>query len=128
MNRPPLEVADIVHQYGAAFLARYGATLSSEQHRALRLLSRGPWAPWQRTAIVPLPLLAPAGPAREHTLKSTHMHTCNSTLRPGSHPTCTTMDHAPTVWVKSQEKMCFIFPIRSAVLFRCPAERVRQLL
>jgi hypothetical protein len=39
MNRPPLEVADIVHQYGAAFLARYGATLSSEQHRALRAIA-----------------------------------------------------------------------------------------
>jgi hypothetical protein len=40
MNRPPLEVADIVHQYGAAFLAHYGATLSSEQHRALRAIAR----------------------------------------------------------------------------------------
>lgn len=39
MNRPPLEVADIVQQYGAAFLARYGATLSSEQHRALRAIA-----------------------------------------------------------------------------------------
>jgi len=39
MNRPSLEVADIVHQSGAAFLARYGATLSSEQHRALRALA-----------------------------------------------------------------------------------------
>jgi hypothetical protein len=39
MNRPPLEGADIVHQYGAAFLARYGATLSREQHRALRAIA-----------------------------------------------------------------------------------------
>ena len=28
MSRPPLEVADIVCQHGAAFLARYGHTLS----------------------------------------------------------------------------------------------------
>ena len=39
MNRPPLEVADIVHQYGAAFLTRYSATLSSEQYRALRAIA-----------------------------------------------------------------------------------------
>ena len=39
MTRPPLEVADVVHQYGDAFLARYGATLSGEQHRALRAIA-----------------------------------------------------------------------------------------
>ena len=38
MSRPQLEVADIVCQHGAAFLERYGATLSSEQHRALRAI------------------------------------------------------------------------------------------
>ena len=36
MSRPTLEVADIVRQHGAAFLARYGHTLCGEQHRALR--------------------------------------------------------------------------------------------
>ena len=40
MTRPPLEVADVVHQYGDAFLERYGATLSGEQHRALRAIAR----------------------------------------------------------------------------------------
>jgi hypothetical protein len=39
MKRPPLEVADVVRQYGAAFLARYGATLSGEQQRALRAIA-----------------------------------------------------------------------------------------
>ena len=39
MNRPPLEVADVVHQYGATFLARYGPTLSGAQHRALRAIA-----------------------------------------------------------------------------------------
>jgi len=38
MSRPPLEVADVVRQYGAAFLARYGPTLSGAQHRALRAI------------------------------------------------------------------------------------------
>ena len=38
MSRPPLEVADVVRQHGAAFLARYGHTLSGEQHRALRAI------------------------------------------------------------------------------------------
>ena len=39
MNRPALEVADVVRQYGAAYLARYGSTLSPEQHRALRAIA-----------------------------------------------------------------------------------------
>jgi hypothetical protein len=39
MSRPPLEVADIVRQHGAAFLARYGPTLSGEQHRALQAIA-----------------------------------------------------------------------------------------
>jgi hypothetical protein len=39
MNRPSLEVADGVRQYGAAYLARYGATLSPEQPRALRAIA-----------------------------------------------------------------------------------------
>jgi hypothetical protein len=39
MSRPHLEVADIVRQYGDAFLARYGATLSGAQHRALRAIA-----------------------------------------------------------------------------------------
>src|SRR5712691_3259424 len=39
MSRPPLEVADVVRQHGAAFLARYGPTLSGAQHRALRAIA-----------------------------------------------------------------------------------------
>jgi Putative transposase/Transposase zinc-binding domain len=39
MSRPPLEVADIVRQHGAAFLTRYGAALSGAQHRALRAIA-----------------------------------------------------------------------------------------
>jgi len=39
MTRPTLEVADVVRQYGAAYLARYGSTLSPEQHRALRAIA-----------------------------------------------------------------------------------------
>ena len=39
MSRPPLEVADVVRQYGTAFLARYGPTLSGAQHRALRAIA-----------------------------------------------------------------------------------------
>jgi hypothetical protein len=36
MNRPRLEVAEVVRDYGDAFLDRYGDTLSCEQRRALR--------------------------------------------------------------------------------------------
>jgi len=39
MSRPVLEVADIVRQHGDALLARYGATLSGAQHRALRAIA-----------------------------------------------------------------------------------------
>jgi Putative transposase/Transposase zinc-binding domain len=39
MSRPPLEVADIVRQHGAAFLQHYGHTLSGAQHRALRAIA-----------------------------------------------------------------------------------------
>jgi putative transposase/transposase-like zinc-binding protein len=39
MSRPPLEVADVVRQHGAAFLARYGPTLCGEQQRALRAIA-----------------------------------------------------------------------------------------
>ena len=39
MSRPGLEVADIVRQHGDALLARYGATLSGAQHRALRAIA-----------------------------------------------------------------------------------------
>ncbi len=38
MTRPPLEVAEVVRQYGDAFLARDGSTLSGAQHRALRAI------------------------------------------------------------------------------------------
>src|SRR5262249_9793618 len=39
MSRPLLEVADVVRQYGATFLARYGPTLSGAHHRALRAIA-----------------------------------------------------------------------------------------
>jgi len=39
MTRPTLEVADVIRQYGAVYLARYGTTLSPEQHRALRAIA-----------------------------------------------------------------------------------------
>lgn len=35
MTRPPLEVADVVQQYGAAYLARYGQSTSTAQRRVL---------------------------------------------------------------------------------------------
>ena len=38
MSRPELEVADVVRQYGEAFLARYGHSLRGEQRRALRAI------------------------------------------------------------------------------------------
>lgn len=39
MTRPPLEVADVVQQYGAAYLARYGPVTSTAQQRVLRAIA-----------------------------------------------------------------------------------------
>ncbi len=38
-HRPTLEVADIIRQHGAAFLAQYGGTLTAAQRKALRDLA-----------------------------------------------------------------------------------------
>jgi hypothetical protein len=38
-QRPALEVADVIRQYGDEFLGRYGDMLSAAQHKALRDLS-----------------------------------------------------------------------------------------
>ena len=40
MTRPPLEVADVVRQYGADYLARYGAVTSSAQRRVLQAIAQ----------------------------------------------------------------------------------------
>jgi hypothetical protein len=40
MSRPPLEVADIIHQYGHAYLARYGRVTSGAQLRVLQALGQ----------------------------------------------------------------------------------------
>ena len=39
MTRPPLEVADVVQQYGAAYLTRYGPSISAEQRQVLRAIA-----------------------------------------------------------------------------------------
>src|SRR5882762_5251816 len=39
MTRPPLEVADVVQQYGAAYLTRYGHRTSTAQQRVLRAIA-----------------------------------------------------------------------------------------
>jgi hypothetical protein len=39
MSRPPLAVAEVVRRHGTTCLARYGPTLSGEQHRALRAIA-----------------------------------------------------------------------------------------
>ena len=39
MSRPVLEVADVVRQYGEAYLARYSATVSPAQRRVLRAIA-----------------------------------------------------------------------------------------
>ena len=40
MNRPPLEVADVVRHYGDAYLARYGAVTSTAQCRVLQAVAQ----------------------------------------------------------------------------------------
>jgi len=40
MTRPRLEVADVIRQYGADYLARYGAVTSTVQRRALQAIAQ----------------------------------------------------------------------------------------
>ena len=40
MTRPLLEVADVVRQYGAAYLTRYGAVTSTAQRRVLQAVAQ----------------------------------------------------------------------------------------
>ena len=40
MTRPLLEVADVVRQYGAAYLTRYGAVTSTAQRRVLQAIAQ----------------------------------------------------------------------------------------
>lgn len=40
MTRPHLEVADVVRQYGADYLARYGAVTSTAQRRVLQAVAQ----------------------------------------------------------------------------------------
>jgi Transposase zinc-binding domain len=40
MSRPPLEVADIIRQYGDTYLARYGRVTSGAQLRGLQAVSQ----------------------------------------------------------------------------------------
>lgn len=39
MSRPPVEVADVARQYGADYLARYGAVTSTAQRRVLQAVA-----------------------------------------------------------------------------------------
>jgi hypothetical protein len=40
MTRPLLEVADVIRQYGAGYLARYGAVTSTAQRRVLQAVAQ----------------------------------------------------------------------------------------
>ncbi len=55
------------------------------------------------------------------------MPTCDSPLRPGSHPTCTHMGHEPSEGVKSQEKNGLYFSCPPALLLQDIGLRVRRL-
>src|SRR5437773_4304711 len=70
MTRPHLEVADIVQQYGAAYLARYGAVTSTAQRRVLQAVAQC------RTAVLG------DGRSEEHTseLQSHHDLVCGLLL------------------------------------------------
>ncbi len=52
-DRPALEVADVIRQYGAAFRARYGRALTAEQRKTASTRPRSSsgvtWPPTART-------------------------------------------------------------------------------
>ena len=73
MNRPRLEVAEVIRDYGDVFLDRYGDTLSPEQRRALGDIAAAPSSTPSRspTTKARRPLSSTTAPAiRSRSMKS----------------------------------------------------------
>jgi hypothetical protein len=103
--RPALEVADVIRQYGGAFLARYGKGLSAVQRQALRDLANC------RTAAL--------GGHVERCLDCGHERICYNSCRNRHCPKCQALARAQ--WLDHQAE--HLLPVEyHHVVFTLPAE------
>ena len=103
-ERPALEVADVIRQYGDGFLGRYGATLSDAQRRALRDLVVC------RTAVL--------GGHVEHCLDCGHDRIAYNSCRNRHCPKCQALARA--CWLEQQAQ--HLLPVEyHHVVFTLPA-------
>jgi hypothetical protein len=104
-QRPALEVADVIRQYGGAFLDRYGGVLSVTQHKALRDLAAC------RTAEL--------GGHVEHCLDCGHDRIAYNSCRNRHCPKCQALARAN--WLDQQAQ--HLLPVEyHHVVFTLPAE------
>jgi hypothetical protein len=104
-ERPALEVADVIRQYGDGFLDRYGGTLSDEQRRALRDLAVC------RTAAL--------GGHVEHCLDCGHDRIAYNSCRNRHCPKCQALARAG--WLEQQAQ--HLLPVEyHHVVFTLPAQ------
>lgn len=104
-QRPALEVADVIRQYGEAFLAKYGGSLTSEQHRVLRAL------PLCRTAAL--------GGHIQRCLDCGHERIAYNSCRNRHCPKCQALSRAR--WLEREAKL--LLPVEyHHVVFTLPEE------
>jgi hypothetical protein len=105
LERPALEVADVIRQYGDAFLDRYGGVLSATQRQALRDLAVC------RTAVL--------GGHVEHCLDCGHERIAYNSCRNRHCPKCQALARAR--WLDQQAE--HLLPVEyHHVVFTLPAE------
>jgi Putative transposase/Transposase zinc-binding domain len=104
-ERPALEVADVIRQYGAGFAQRYGGALSDAQRKALRDLAAC------RTAVL--------GGHLEHCLDCGHERIAYNSCRNRHCPKCQALARAH--WLDQQAQQ--LLPVEyHHVVFTLPAE------
>jgi len=105
LGRPALEVADVLREYGEAFLQRYGGVLSAAQRQALRDLAAC------RTALL--------GGHVEHCLDCGHERVAYNSCRNRHCPKCQALARAR--WLERQAE--HLLPVEyHHVVFTLPAE------
>jgi hypothetical protein len=104
MTRSPLEVADIARQYGAAYLARYGAVTSTAQRRVLQAIGQC------RTAVL--------GGHKTQCDHCGHEEISYNSCRNRHCPKC--QGRAQAAWLAARERECLDVPY-CHVVFTLPA-------
>jgi putative transposase/transposase-like zinc-binding protein len=104
MTRPPLAVADVVRQYGDAYLARYGAVTSTAQRRVLQAVAQC------RTAVL--------GGHKAHCDHCGHEEISYNSCRNRHCPKC--QGRAQATWLAARERELLDVPY-CHVVFTLPA-------